>query len=245
MMLQKKSTRASRMRVLYVLPLVCLSLTAFAQTETKVVLADKVTENSSENQIYSNLKFEHLELVRFDGKSLEAFGKWVGMCVTQHQKMDPSIFGEVYMQFTVEADGTIDRDKIVVLKDSKESEWLPYIVKDIISLSSGMWTPAEEDGKPVAVKYVLPLKVEKPDDTVVIRLSENNSADVKTSNNAIFFVDKKVCEDIKMIDPNQIESVTVYKAATDDEELLKLLASGGFTIADVAERGCVEITLKK
>ena len=245
MMLQKKSTRASRMRVLYVLPLVCLSLTAFAQTETKVVLADKVNENSSENQIYSNLKFEHLELVRFDGKSLEAFGKWVGMCVTQHQKMDPSIFGEVYMQFSVEADGTIDRDKIVVLKDSKESEWLPYIVKDIISLSSGMWTPAEEDGKPVAVKYVLPLKVEKPDDTVVIRLSENNSANVKTSNNAIFFVDKKVCEDIKMIDPNQIESVTVYKAATDNEELLKLLASGGFTIADVAERGCVEITLKK
>lgn len=242
MMLQKKSTPASRMRVLYVLPLVCMSLTAFAQRETNVVFADKVTENISEKQNPSEVQ---LNLLEFDGKNLDAFGKWVSMCVTQHQKMDPTIFGEVVMQFTVEADGTIDRDKIVVLKDSKESEWLPYIVKDVISLSSGMWTPAEENGKPVAVKYALPVKVEKPDDLVVINISENHSADIKTSDNPIFFVDKKVCEDVKTIDSNQIESVTVYKAATDDEELLKLLASGGFTIEDVAERGCVKITLKK
>lgn len=50
MMLHKKSTPASRMRVLCALPLVCLSLTAFAQTETVVINADKVTENSPENQ---------------------------------------------------------------------------------------------------------------------------------------------------------------------------------------------------
>lgn len=50
MMLHKKSTPASRMRVLCALPLVCLSLTAFAQTETVVINADKVTENSHENQ---------------------------------------------------------------------------------------------------------------------------------------------------------------------------------------------------
>ena len=50
MMLHKKSTPASRMRVLCALPLVCLSLTAFAQTETVVNNADKVTENSTEKQ---------------------------------------------------------------------------------------------------------------------------------------------------------------------------------------------------
>lgn len=50
MMLQKKSTPASRMRVLYALPLVCLSLTAFAETETIVQFDDKVTENISEKQ---------------------------------------------------------------------------------------------------------------------------------------------------------------------------------------------------
>ncbi len=50
MMLHKKSTPASRMRVLCALPLVCLSLTAFAQTETVVINADKVTENSHEKQ---------------------------------------------------------------------------------------------------------------------------------------------------------------------------------------------------
>ena len=50
MMLHKKSTPASRMRVLCALPLVCLSLTAFAQTETVVINADKVTENSTEKQ---------------------------------------------------------------------------------------------------------------------------------------------------------------------------------------------------
>ena len=50
MMLHKKSTPASRMRVLCALPLVCLSLTAFAQTETIVINADKVTENSHEKQ---------------------------------------------------------------------------------------------------------------------------------------------------------------------------------------------------
>lgn len=50
MMLHKKSTPASRMRLLCALPLVCLSLTAFAQTETVVINADKVTENSTENQ---------------------------------------------------------------------------------------------------------------------------------------------------------------------------------------------------
>ena len=38
------------MRVLCALPLVCLSLTAFAQTETVVINADKVTENSTEKQ---------------------------------------------------------------------------------------------------------------------------------------------------------------------------------------------------
>ena len=50
MMLQKKSTPASRMRVLYALPLVCLSLTAFAKTETIVQFDDKVTQNISEKQ---------------------------------------------------------------------------------------------------------------------------------------------------------------------------------------------------
>lgn len=50
MMLQKKSTPASRMRVLYALPLVYLSLTAFAETETIVQFDDKVTENISEKQ---------------------------------------------------------------------------------------------------------------------------------------------------------------------------------------------------
>lgn len=50
MMLQKKSTRASRMRVLYILPLVCLSLTAFAETETIVQFDDKVTQNIPEKQ---------------------------------------------------------------------------------------------------------------------------------------------------------------------------------------------------
>lgn len=38
------------MRLLCALPMVCLSLTAFAQTETVVINADKVTENSPENQ---------------------------------------------------------------------------------------------------------------------------------------------------------------------------------------------------
>jgi biopolymer transport protein ExbD len=50
MMFQKKSTPASRMRVLYVLPLVCLSLTAFAETETIVQFDDKVTQNIPEKQ---------------------------------------------------------------------------------------------------------------------------------------------------------------------------------------------------
>lgn len=50
MMLQKKSTPASRMRILYVLPLVCLSLTAFAETETIVQFDDKVTQNIPEKQ---------------------------------------------------------------------------------------------------------------------------------------------------------------------------------------------------
>lgn len=50
MMLQKKSSRASRMRALYLLPLVCLSLTAFAETETIVQFDDKVTQNIPEKQ---------------------------------------------------------------------------------------------------------------------------------------------------------------------------------------------------
>lgn len=63
MMLQKKSTRASRMRVLYVLPLVCLSLTAFAETETIVQFDDKVTQNISEKQTYNiTLKGEEIFL---------------------------------------------------------------------------------------------------------------------------------------------------------------------------------------
>lgn len=250
MMLQQKSTRASRMRVLYVLPLVALSLTAFAQRETKVVFADKVTENSSVIQT-DTLKgvVDGVTLYRlpskYDSAHLDEFSVWVGECVANHQRMDPSIFGEVCVQFTVEADGTIDRDKIVILKDSKESEWLPYIVKDAISLSSGMWIPAEENGKPVAVKYALPIKAEKSQqDTVVVIHSDSMSLNSSTDT-PIFFVDNKVFEDIKKIAPDQIERVDVYKAAPDDEELLKLLASGGFTIEDVAERGCVSITLKK
>lgn len=107
MMLKKKSTRASRMRVLYVLPLVCLSLTAFAKTETIVQFDDKVTENISEKQTPT---------ITLKGEKIIFNGKEVGVDNLASALQEAGVSPQAVINITTE--GEVKMELVATLKRS-------------------------------------------------------------------------------------------------------------------------------
>jgi protein TonB len=86
------------------------------------------------------------ELPEFPG-GIEAFVKWFSEQVKPHEEI-----GRCVVQFIVEKDGSISNPKII-------KSVTPKLDAEAIRLVKAMpkWMPGKEKGKPVRVKYSIPM----------------------------------------------------------------------------------------
>ncbi len=91
---------------------------------------------------------------KFNGGDVNDFTKWVFSHLEYPQEARKAkITGRVTVQFTINTDGGLS--DITVLAGPHET--LNNAAVSAISQAPSSWTPGYEDGKPVAVSYVMPI----------------------------------------------------------------------------------------
>ena len=142
--------------------------------------------------------------------------------------------GKAFVQFVVKADGSISDVQIMrsTGNESLDAEAL-RVVK-----AMPKWRPAMNKGKAVNVKFVLPVVFKLQKEAPVIEL-EGGSAAVDKEHNAVFVVDGELYEgDIADINSQEIESMTVVKKERLSAEELEKYNAGD-------RDGVIFITMKK
>ena len=128
------------------------------------------------------------------------------------------IQGRVILQFVVDETGQVTDPKVLRSID-------PSLDAEAIRLVSSMprWTPGQQDGKVVAVRYTIP---------VTFSLSEDGAQPQK---NSVWVIDGKVVsyEEVKALAPSNIEAMQVLKGEQAIEKY-----------GDQATDGAIEITTK-
>ena len=157
------------------------------------------------------------------------------------------IEGRVIVQFVVGIDGTVSNVKLMRPVN-------PLLDQEALRVVTAMpkWTPGKQDGKPVAVKYTIPVTFRQdvgaadgkaqPDGLKgsMIKINGKVAAgpvtqSIKLEGSPYFIVDGKHVEDISNIKPDQIDHINVYKDAKHTTD----------KYGDVAKNGVIEVTLKK
>jgi TonB family protein len=136
--------------------------------------------------------------------------------------------GKVFLSFIVEKDGALTDIRVERKLGSGTDEEAVRVLEE-----SPKWTPGIVDGKAVRVKYNIPISfslnkpmnpaspLEKPTGKVEgIRFGDEKGISIRTggavTNPPLYVIDGKVTEDvdIKTLNPNEIQSVTVLKDAS-------------------------------
>lgn len=149
----------------------------------------------------------------FEGKgTLRDFQHWVDARAAEYDRS-----GKVILTFIVEKNGSVAEVQVLDTPDPAMGEAAARIVA-----SSPAWKAGTIDGEPVRVRYTLPVRCGKQvaaDETddrgkrsengVVVKV---RNADFKASEALIFIDDKEATQtDMEKIDPDKIESISVYK----------------------------------
>lgn len=174
--------------------------------------------------------------------------KWLGDNIKYPaEAAKQGIEGRVIVQFVVGSDGTVGNVKLMRPVN-------PLLDQEALRVISAMpkWTPGKHDGKPVAVKYTIPVTFRQnvgaadgkaqPDGLKgsMIKINGKVAAgpvtqSIKLEGSPYFIVDGKHVEDISSIKPDQIDHINVYKDAKHTTD----------KYGDVAKNGVIEVTLKK
>lgn len=120
--------------------------------------------------------------------------------------------GRVVVQFIVDKDGAVVEPKVV-------RSISPELDQAAINAIKGMpkWEAGKMHGKPVRVKYNIPVSFKKNSSTGL------SIAEGKKNSSYVVFIDGKRAETIDNLNPNDIESITVLK----DEAAIKEYDSDG------------------
>lgn len=174
--------------------------------------------------------------------------KWLGDNIKYPaEAAKQGIEGRVIVQFVVGSDGTVSNVKLMRPVN-------PLLDQEALRVVTAMpkWTPGKQDGKPVAVKYTIPVTFRQdvgaadgkaqPDGLKgsMIKINGKVAAGpvtqtIKLEGSPYFIVDGKHVEDISNIKPDQIDHINVYKDAKHTTD----------KYGDVAKNGVIEVTLKK
>lgn len=174
--------------------------------------------------------------------------KWLGDNIKYPaEAAKQGIEGRVIVQFVVGIDGTVSNVKLMRPVN-------PLLDQEALRVVTAMpkWTPGKQDGKPVAVKYTIPVTFRQdvgaadgkaqPDGLKgsMIKINGKVAAgpvtqSIKLEGSPYFIVDGKHVEDISSIKPDQIDHINVYKDAKHTTD----------KYGEAAKNGVVEVTLKK
>lgn len=174
--------------------------------------------------------------------------KWLGDNIKYPaEAAKQGIEGRVIVQFVVGIDGTVSNVKLMRPVN-------PLLDQEALRVVTAMpkWTPGKQDGKPVAVKYTIPVTFRQdvgaadgkaqPDGLKgsMIKINGKVAAgpvtqSIKLEGSPYFIVDGKHVEDISSIKPDQIDHINVYKDAKHTTD----------KYGEAAKNGVIEVTLKK
>ena len=274
MMLKEKSSPWARMKYLYVLPLAALAVTAFARPEVSAVadeissakvndLVASVKTNLAETasvavkdtltpgavnvpqEVKDELKgtpvFEVVEqMPEFpDGGMAGLMDYFQKNMRYPAEAKEAGKQGRVTVQFVVNKDGSISGARVLRGVD-------PLLDAEAIRLVNAMpkWKPGMQQGKPVAVKYTVPVRFgdaksadgasANPVKQSVIRLSNNTPSDLL---NTLILIDGKEIDPelVDIIDMNKIENVSILKDKASMEKYT----------SDKSKTAVMLITMKK
>lgn len=138
-----------------------------------------------------------------------------------------NVQGRVYMSFVVEKDGSLTHVNVERSLGSGTDEEAIRVLEE-----SPKWIPGSVNQQPVRVKYNIPISfnLEKKDQSNGSPRQQKNSAEIRFSddkgnnispattlgNQPLYIIDGKIAEgvDMKSMDPNKIQSISVLKDAS-------------------------------
>lgn len=205
----------------------------------------KATDTVPANQVFTAVE----KAPQFPGD----FGAFLGRNIRYPAvDKDNNVQGKVFIQFIVETDGSLDDFKVM----RAPSETLGDESVRVLS-TSPKWIPGYQNGKAVRVMYTVPISftLSPPDDrksktlqaveVVGYDKSDTTKQTLKIKNGinltspaseALIIIDgkEKTYEDMKLLDANKIESISVLK----DESAKKIYGEKG-------KNGVIIVTTKK
>ncbi len=249
MMLSKKSNVRSRLKLLYVIPLVCTSLAAFARTETSVIdIADRNGKDNKKPLVEQSVAVENNEIAVVvkqqdeKKKTKKAEKSTSEKCVIKISQADSTTIATVgtATKFTISSDGDA--------KDSKELNGLIYRVEmptkqtsgdtyhsSTIYFVNGNRVSSIDDISTDDITSITVLKGDKAE-AKYGEEGKNGAIEITSSKpfKPIYIIDGQEVNGIGDIDSDDIASITVYK----DKAAVKKYGKK-------AEGGVIEITTKK
>lgn len=160
MMQKLKTSKWARLAYIACLPLFALILSSSSAedlqstpSDTGVPAANELITTPADQQ--EVIRYADVEVKpKFNGGDVNDFTKWVFSHLEYPQEARKAkITGRVTVQFTINTDGGLS--DITVLAGPHET--LNNAAVSAISQAPSSWTPGYEDGKPVAVSYVMPI----------------------------------------------------------------------------------------
>ena len=237
MMTTKKSSRWQQLRALAVVPVAGLALVAFAQPEVESIAEQvKFSATLSYAAPADTLKKAYDEVEKmpeFPGGMSEMMRFVSDNIRYPKDAMEAKKEGRALVEFVIETDGSITDVSVV-------KEVYPSIDAEAIRVVKSMpkWTPGEQDGKKVRVKFTMPivfkLQGSNEKETVPLRILPIEGKSNEPA--PLFIVDGKEAsyDVVKKIDPEDIEALTVLK----DKAAVEIYGEKG-------KNGVVEVKLKK
>ncbi len=252
MMTTKKSNRWQQLRALAVVPVAALALVAFAQPEVESIAEQvKYSATLSYAAPADTLKYSATlsyaapadtlkkaydsveKMPEFPGGMSEMMRFVSDNIRYPKDAMEAKKEGRALVEFVIETDGSISDVSVV-------KEVYPSIDEEAIRVVKSMpkWTPGEQDGKKVRVKFMMPItfKLQGSSENKTVPLEIIPTGGKGNGPDPLFIVDgKEVSSDVVIkIDSKTIESITVLK----DKAAVEVYGAKG-------KNGVVEVKLKK
>ena len=261
MMCKEKSSKWSRAKALYILPVAAIAALSFSTAENAnaepVGEVNEIVSDGTISGVENNAQVVEVDSIceiaqvpTNDGREkiyevVEVQPEFPGgmkemMKYIQSNLKYPEAAraagaeGKAFVQFVVKADGSISDVQVMrsTGNESLDAEAL-RVVK-----AMPKWRPAMNKGKAVNVKFVLPVVFKLQKEAPVIEL-EGGSAAVNKEHNAAFVVDGELYEgNIADINSQEIESMTVVKKEWLSAEEVEKYNAGD-------RDGVIFITMKK
>ena len=261
MMCKEKSSKWSRAKALYILPVAAVAALSFSTVENANAEPDgKVNEFVADGTISgveNNAQVVEVDSIceiaqapanddpekvfqvveeqpEFPG-GMKEMAKYIQSNLRYPEAAAKvSAEGKAFVQFVVKADGTISDVQIMRSSGNKALDDEALRVVSVMP----KWKPAMSKGEAVNVKFVLPVVFKQQKEAPVIEL-RGGSAAVNKEHNAAFVVDGELYEgDIADINSQEIESITVVKKEQLSAEEIEKYNAGD-------RDGVIFITMKK